>query len=100
MVQLSPFVYIGLINVLIWLIADFIYVQLGQQSSHCCFDYLLLISQYLFWLWGTTTLFKHFSFCKKWLLRMVLACILWLFCLLLTGALVLFVHVYMIKAAL
>jgi hypothetical protein len=100
MVQLSPFVCIGLINLLIWLIADFIYVQLGQQSSHCCFDYLLLISQYLFWLWGTTTLFKHFSFCKKWLLRMVLACILWFFCLLLTGALVLFVHVYMIKAAL
>ena len=76
MVQLSPFVYIGLINLLIWLIADFIYVQLGQQLSHRCFDYLLLISQYFFWLWGTTTLFKHFSFCKKWLLRMVLACIL------------------------
>ena len=100
MVQLSQFVYIGLINLLIWLIADFIYVQLGQKSLHRCFDYLLLISQYLFWLWGTTTLFKHLSFCKKWLLRMVLACILWLFCLLLTGALVLFVHVYMIKAAL
>ena len=65
MVQLSQFVYIGLINLLILLIADFIYVQLGQQSSHRCFDYLLLISQYVFWLWGTTTLFKHFSFCKK-----------------------------------
>ena len=100
MVQLSPFVYIGLINVLILLIADFIYVQLGQESSHHSFDYLLLISQYFFWLWGTTTLFKHLSFCKKWLLRMVLACILWLFCLLLAGTLVLFVHVYMIKAAL
>ena len=100
MVQLSQFVYIGLINVLILLIADFIYVQLGQQLSHRCFDYLLLISQYLFWLWGATALFKHFSFCKKWLLRMVLACILWLFCLLLIGVLVLFVHVYMFKAPL
>lgn len=38
----------GLISILIWLIADFIYVQLGQQSSHRCFDYLLLISQYIF----------------------------------------------------
>ena len=100
MVQLSQFVYIGLINVLIWLIADFIYVQLGQQSSHRCFDYLLLISQYIFWLWGTIPLFKHFSIYKKWVLRMVLACILWFFCLVLTGALVLFVHVYMIKALL
>lgn len=90
----------GLISILIWLIADFIYVQLGQQSSHRCFDYLLLISQYIFWLWGTIPLFKHFSIYKKWVLRMVLACILWFFCLLLTGALVLFVHVYMIKAPL
>lgn len=90
----------GLISILIWLIADFIYVQLGQQSSHRCFDYLLLISQYIFWLWGTIPLFKHFSIYKKWVLRMVLACILWFFCLVLTGALVLFVHVYMIKALL
>lgn len=90
----------GLISILIWLIADFIYVQLGQQSSHRCFDYLLLISQYIFWLWGTIPLFKHFSIYKKWVLRMVLACILWFFCLVLTGALVLFVHVYMIKAPL
>ena len=90
----------GLISILIWLIADFIYVQLGQQSSHRCFDYLLLISQYIFWLWGTIPLFKHFSIYKKLVLRMVLACILWFFCLLLTGALVLFVHVYMIKAPL
>lgn len=90
----------GLISILIWLIVDFIYVQLGQQSSHRCFDYLLLISQYIFWLWGTIPLFKHFSIYKKWVLRMILACILWFFCLLLTGALVLFVHVYMIKAPL
>ena len=90
----------GLISILIWLIADFIYVQLGQQSSHRCFDYLLLISQYIFWLWGTIPLFKHFSIYKKLVLRMVLACILWFFCLVLTGALVLFVHVYMIKAPL